>query len=90
VLEAINTKQPGTDFTDQPNIEHAYFDCVNANDGVNGHVIKLIGLTDQTQPAQIAADAHQLIQTDHVLGLSGNSDILECTIDHEYWEKLGA
>jgi branched-chain amino acid transport system substrate-binding protein len=90
VLGAINTKQPGTDFTDQPNMEQAYFDCVNANGGVNGHVIKLIGLTDQTQPAQIAADAHQLIQTDHVLGLSGNSDILECTIDHSYWEKLGA
>ena len=90
VLGAINTKQPGTDFTDQPNMEQAYFDCVNANGGVNGHVVKLIGLTDQTQPAQIAADAHQLIQTDHVVGLSGNSDILECTIDHSYWEKLGA
>jgi len=71
-------------------MEQAYFDCVNANGGVNGHVVKLIGLTDQTQPAQIAAAAHQLIQTDHVLGLSGNSDILECTIDHAYWEKLGA
>ena len=90
VLGAINTKQPGTDFTDQPNMEQAYFDCVNANGGVNGHVVKLIGLTDQTQPAQIAALAHQLIQTDHVVGLSGNSDILECTIDHSYWEKLGA
>jgi branched-chain amino acid transport system substrate-binding protein len=90
VLGAINTKQPGTDFTDQPNMEQAYFDCVNANGGVNGHVVKLIGLTDQTQPAQIAAAAHQLIQSDHVLGLSGNSDILECTIDHSYWEKLGA
>jgi branched-chain amino acid transport system substrate-binding protein len=90
VLGAINTKQPGTDFTDQPNMEQAYFDCVNANGGVNGHVVKLIGLTDQTQPAQIAAAAHQLIQSDHVVGLSGNSDILECTIDHAYWEKLGA
>jgi branched-chain amino acid transport system substrate-binding protein len=89
VLGAINTKQPGTDFTDQPNMEQAYFDCVNANGGVNGHVIKLIGLTDQTQPAQIAADAHQLISSDHVVGMAGNSDILECTIDHGYWEKLG-
>ncbi len=89
VLGAINTKQPGTDFTDQPNMEQAYFDCVNANGGVNGHVIRLIGLTEQTQPAQIIADAHQLIQTDHVLGMSGNSSILECTIDHTYWEKLG-
>ena len=52
-------------------------------------VVKLIGLTDQTQPAEIAADAHQLIETDRVLGMAGNSDILECTIDHAHWEKLG-
>ena len=38
-------------------------------------VVKLVGLTDQTQPAEIAADAHQLIETDRVLGMAGNSDI---------------
>ncbi|MBV9194263.1 MAG: ABC transporter substrate-binding protein [Solirubrobacterales bacterium] len=86
---AINTKQPGTDFTDIPNMEQAYFNCVNANGGVNGHVVKLIGLTEQTQPAQIAADAKQLLETNHVLGMTGNSSILECTINHAYWEKTG-
>ena len=32
-------KQPGTDFTDIENMEGAYFACVNANGGVNGHPI---------------------------------------------------
>jgi len=86
-LGAINTKQPGTDFTDIENMEGAYFACVNANGGVNGHPIKLYKLTEPTQPAQIAADATQLLQTDHVLGVSGSSSILECTINHSYWEK---
>ncbi len=86
-LGAINTKQPGTDFTDIENMEGAYFACVNANGGVNGHPIKLIKLTEATQPSQIAADASQLVQTDHVLGVSGSSSILECTINHSYWEK---
>ncbi len=87
-LGAINTKQPGTDFTDIENMEGAYFACVNANGGVNGHPIVLYKLTEPTQPAQIAADATKLIQTDHVVGISGSSSILECTINHAYWEKL--
>jgi branched-chain amino acid transport system substrate-binding protein len=86
-LGAINTKQPGTDFTDIENMEGAYFACVNANGGVNGHPIKLYKLTEPTAPAQIAADATQLVQTDKVVGESGNSSILECTINHAYWEK---
>ena len=88
VLGAINTKQPGTDFTDISNMEAAYFACVNANGGVNGHPIKLELQTEGTQPPQIAAASKLLVQSDHVLGMSGTSSILECTIDHSYWEKL--
>jgi branched-chain amino acid transport system substrate-binding protein len=89
VLGAINTKQPGTDFTDISNMEAAYFACVNANGGVNGHPIQLKLQTEATQPPQIAAASKLLVQTDHVSGMSGTSSILECTIDHSYWEKLG-
>jgi branched-chain amino acid transport system substrate-binding protein len=88
-LGAIATNQPGTSFTDIPNMVAAYFDCVNANGGINGHPIKLYIETEQTNPAQIAADAHKLVQTDHVVGIVGNTSILECTINHSYWEKLG-
>ena len=88
-LGAIATNQPGTSFTDIPNMAAAYFDCVNANGGINGHPIKLYIETEQTNPAQIAADAKQLVQTDHVVGIVGNTSILECTINHSYWERLG-
>jgi branched-chain amino acid transport system substrate-binding protein len=88
-LGAIATNQPGTSFTDIPNMAAAYFDCVNANGGINGHPIKLYIKTEQTNPAQIAALAKQLVQTDHVVGIVGNTSILECTINHSYWEKLG-
>jgi hypothetical protein len=37
----------------------------------------------------IAAAAKKLVQTDHVLGIVGSTSILECTIDHAYWESLG-
>src|SRR5215510_834039 len=88
-LGAIATNQPGTSFTDIPNMAAAYFDCVNANGGINGHPIKLTIKTEQTNPAQIAALGKQLVQTDHVVGIVGNTSILECTINHSYWEKLG-
>jgi branched-chain amino acid transport system substrate-binding protein len=67
----------------------AYYDCVNANGGVNGHPVKLYVIYDQTQPAQIAAAAKQLIQSDHVVGIVGVFDLLECTIDQSYWKQLG-
>jgi branched-chain amino acid transport system substrate-binding protein len=88
-LGSINTKQPGTDFTDISNMEAAYFACVNANGGVNGHPIQLFQQTDQTQPSQIAAAAQKLISSDHVLGIAGPIDLLECTIDQAQWKKLG-
>ena len=56
-IGTIDTKQPGTDFSDGPNMINAYFTCVNANGGVNGHPLKLFVEYDQTQPAQIAAAA---------------------------------
>ena len=88
-LGTINTKQPGTDFTDQASMAQAYFNCVNDNGGVNGHPIKYFVQTDQTQPAQIAAAGNKLLQSDHVLGIVGTSDIIECSIDHSLWAKAG-
>ncbi len=88
-LGTINTDQPGTSFTDISNMAQAYFNCVNANGGINGHPVKYFVETEQTNPTQIAADAKQLVQSDHVLGIVGNTSILECTIDHKYWEGLG-
>ena len=58
-IGTIDTHQPGTDFTDGPNMIQAYFNCVNDNGGVNGHPLKLFVELDQTQPAQIAAAAQQ-------------------------------
>src|SRR4051794_12703875 len=48
-IGTIDTKQPGTDFSDGPNMITAYYNCVNANGGVNGHPLKLFVQYDQTQ-----------------------------------------
>ena len=67
----------------------AYFTCVNDNGGINGHPIKYYIETEQTNPSQIASESKQLVQTDHVVGIVGNTSVIECTVDHAYWEKLG-
>jgi branched-chain amino acid transport system substrate-binding protein len=88
-LGAIVTKQPGTDFTDGATMADAYFQCVNDNGGINGHPIKYKFYTEQTDPAQIAGLAKKLIQSDKVVGVVGGFSIIECAVDHKYWESLG-
>ena len=67
----------------------AYFACVNANGGINGHPIKYFPVTEQTNPSQIASLAKQLVTTDHVVGMMGNSSIIECSVDAAYWKSVG-
>jgi branched-chain amino acid transport system substrate-binding protein len=88
-IGAIDTNQPGTDYTDIENMTAAYFACVNANGGINGHPIKYFPLTEQTNPSQIASLASQLVNRDHVVGVVGNSSIIECSVDATYWESVG-
>jgi branched-chain amino acid transport system substrate-binding protein len=88
-LGVIVTNQPGTSFTDISNMANAYFTCVNDNGGIKGHPIKYYIETEQTNPTQIAAEAKQLVDTDHVVGIVGNTSIIECSVDSTYWQKLG-
>ncbi len=88
-LGTIVTNQSGTSFTDISNMADAYFTCVNDNGGINGHPIHYYIETEQSNPAQIAADARQLVQTDHVVGVVGNTSIIECSVDSSYWKSHG-
>jgi branched-chain amino acid transport system substrate-binding protein len=88
-LGGIVTDQSGTSFTDISNMANAYFACVNANGGINGHPIKYYIETEQTNATQIASEAKQLVQTDHVVGIVGNTSIIECSVDSSYWAQQG-
>ena len=88
-LGSIVTDQPGNSLTDSATMAQAYFSCVNANGGINGHPIKYYIEKEQTNASQIAAEARQLVQTDHVVGIIGSFSYIECSVDHTYWESLG-
>jgi branched-chain amino acid transport system substrate-binding protein len=88
-LGGIATKQPGTDFTDIPNMAKAYFDCVNDNGGIKGRPIEYHIETEQTDPAQATSLAKKLIESTKVLGIVGNTSLIECAVNHTYYEKQG-
>ena len=88
-IGAIAVKQAGTDFTDIPNMANAYFQCVNDNGGIYGHPVEQDLLTDQTDPSKQAALAKQLIETDHVVGIAGSSDIIDCAVNSAYYKSKG-
>ena len=86
-LGAIITKQPGTDFTDISDMAKAYFDCVNDNGGVNGHPVQYQVETEQTNPQQVASLATKLVENDKVLGIVGNTSLIDCAVNQKYYEK---
>jgi branched-chain amino acid transport system substrate-binding protein len=88
-LGGIVTDQPGASFTDIANMAQAYFTCVNANGGINGHPIKYFIEKEQTNASQIAAEAKQLVTSDHVVGIVGNTSLIECSVDSGYWASQG-
>jgi branched-chain amino acid transport system substrate-binding protein len=88
-LGALATKQPGTDFSEIPRMAEAYFKCVNDNGGINGRPIEYVIETEQTDPGQAASQARKLIETEKVLGIAGNTSIIECDVNHEYYEQQG-
>jgi branched-chain amino acid transport system substrate-binding protein len=86
-LGAIVTKQPGTDFTGITGMAQAYFNCVNDNGGINGRPISYVVAEEQTNPQQVAALAAKLIQDDQVLAIVGSTSLIDCTVNHQFYEQ---
>jgi branched-chain amino acid transport system substrate-binding protein len=88
-IGAIVTKQPGTDFSDGPNMSKAFYDCVNDNGGINGRPIEYIIEPEQTDPGQVASLAKKLIESDKVVGMFGGFSLIDCAVNHKYYESKG-
>ncbi len=80
---------PGVDFTTIGKVAKAYFDCVNDNGGIRGRPIRYILYTEQLNPAQEAALARKLIQSDKVVGIVGNTSFAECGTNWKYYKSKG-
>ena len=88
-IGGIATNVPGIDFTWITSMAKAYFDCVNDNGGINGRPIEYIAEEEQIDPQQIASIASKLIETDGVVGLVGNTSIIDCGVNGDYYGEQG-
>ena len=86
-LGGIATNIPGVDFTWIPQMAGLYFDCVNANGGIDGRPIEYSYEDSSPDPALLASLATKLVEDDQVLGIVGNTDLLECDINGQYYEE---
>ncbi len=67
-IGGIDMLIPGVDFTTIGKVAEAYFKCVNDNGGIRGRPIKYILYNEQLNPAQQAALARKLVESDKVVG----------------------
>jgi branched-chain amino acid transport system substrate-binding protein len=88
-IGGIDMLIPGVDFTTIGKVAKAYFDCVNDNGGIKGRPIKYILYNEQLNPAQEAALARKLVQSDKVVGIVGNTSFAECGVNWKYYKAKG-
>ena len=65
----------------------AYFDCVNANGGINGRPVKYEMLDDGWNPEQAAQDAAKLINDEKAVALVGNMSFVDCGANQGLYDK---
>ena len=80
---------PGVDFTTVGKVAKAYFDCVNDNGGIHGRPVQYILYNEQLNPAQQAALARKLVESDKVVGIVGNTSFTECGTNWKYYKSKG-
>jgi branched-chain amino acid transport system substrate-binding protein len=66
----------------------AYFDCLNANGGVNGRPVEYTSVDDGLNPATAARGAATLVNDKKVVGIVGGS-YLECPVAGPIYAKAG-
>ena len=88
-IDGLDMLIPGVDFTTVGKIAAAYFACVNDNGGINGRPVKYTLYNEQLNPAQEAALARKMIQSDKAVGIVGNTSFAECGTNWKYYKSKG-
>jgi len=88
-IGGLATNVPGIDFTWIPKMAKIYFDCVNANGGINGRPIEYSYEDAAPDPAALAALATKLVEDEQVLAIVGSIELLECDVNGDYYASHG-
>jgi branched-chain amino acid transport system substrate-binding protein len=74
------------DFSSAAKGAAAYFNCVNANGGINGRPINYIVEDDGWNPEQAAQVAAKLVNDDQVVAMVGSTSFVECGANAQLYE----
>ena len=88
-IDGLDMLIPGVDFTTVGKVAKAYFDCVNDNGGIHGRPVKYTLYNEQLNPAQEAALARKMVQSDKAVGIVGNTSFAECGTNWKYYKSKG-
>jgi branched-chain amino acid transport system substrate-binding protein len=88
-IDGLDMLIPGVDFTTIGKVAKAYFDCVNDNGGIKGRPVKYTLYTEALNPAQEAALARKMVQSDKAVGIVGNTSFAECGTNWKYYKSHG-
>jgi branched-chain amino acid transport system substrate-binding protein len=75
------------DFTSASKGAKAYFDCVNANGGINGRPVEYLVKDDGWDPGKASQAARQLVEDEGVVAMVGSTSFVECGANAAYYEK---
>jgi branched-chain amino acid transport system substrate-binding protein len=89
VLGAVVGATGPADFSSAAQGAQAYFDCVNANGGINGRPIEYKVEDDGWDPEKAVTVAKQLVEDDKVVGMVGSTSFVECAANAEYYATQG-
>jgi branched-chain amino acid transport system substrate-binding protein len=89
IIDGLDMLVPGVDFTTVGKTVAAYFKCVNANGGIHGRPVKYTLYTEALDPNQEKALAKKMIQSDHAVGIVGNTSFAECGTNAAYYKSKG-
>jgi branched-chain amino acid transport system substrate-binding protein len=87
LVGGMTTESGGANAAEGVNSAQAYFDCLNANGGIDGRPIKYIIEDDGLNPTTAARGAQTLV-SDKVVGIVGAS-YLECAVAGPIYAKAG-
>lgn len=87
VVGAIVGETGPADFSSAADAADAYFDCVNANGGINGRPIDYRVTDDKWDPEVAVAAARGLVEDDEVVAMIGSTSFVECASNAGYYEE---
>jgi branched-chain amino acid transport system substrate-binding protein len=85
-IGAVVGKTGPADFSASARAAKAYFDCVNANGGINGRPVHYTIVDDAWNPEQAAQVATKLVKDTGVVAMIGNSSFVDCSVNEKLYE----